>query len=316
MNYLNGLEFDAINEAVERATGNRYDERLNDNRGPESKVFARDEEAKAKAKKKESEKSDDTKEESVMTKISYSLEEWNRLAGVPMMEGTMPSKDSKELDKKNTLKGGEAGLQGKPVQPVSPKETPNHVGDEEEEVLDDNQVAAESVDYSEDEVAEAFEAFLEERGISMEVFAELVAEAEESGDPDEMEPLIAAHEIFESQMVEFIGMIRKWRADKAAAKDAEVKKVKAAIAKAADAMKKDPQGVRAANARGLAYKPGTMAALKAKTAATKRPSGSGTKAPMVNFKKKSANEDTEIELDIDGMSDQDLLDAITIKYNQ
>ena len=293
MNIKHLQEFNQINESVEKITGIKNE--MNDNRGPESKVYARGKINKGKKCDQDSDKEDDesekdkSKQESKRMKITYSLTEWEALIGTPRLQLSEDVADvkpaaSKEVDKKNDLEGGEGGLQGKAVQDVAPdKLDKNLVGD------DDHDELGESSQYSDAEIAEAFEYFLSVKGgIEVAEFSALVQEAEESNDTEQMAVLAGINGVFESKLDEIVGMIRSWRAKKSAEKKGLETKNAQAWGKAKAMMKKDPGGVKSANAKGKAYKA------------------------------EDAEVDGEVqeeEVDIENMSDADLFQAITIKYN-
>lgn len=140
------------------------------------------------------------KQESVMSrydKITYSLEEWNSLCGISLLEGV--SLPTASTDQSNAMKGGDNGLKGKPVQSAHPTATPkDEVGADEEDTLDDDIVQTEEI--SDEVMAAEFEEFLSERGLDLELFTQLVDEAVESGDDDELAPLLAFQELFEATM--------------------------------------------------------------------------------------------------------------------
>ena len=124
-----------------------------------------------------------------------SVEEWRTLAGLtPMYEsadrgtGEVPTAGVKKQNK--TKGGGLPGLEGQSVQEIEPKGYGDD-GADSEETFDQAPGDLKKESYN-----HFFPQFLEERGLTLDVFNELVDEAMESNDVEEMDALLAVESIF------------------------------------------------------------------------------------------------------------------------
>lgn len=222
-----------MNSVVARLTGVRFLAEENDvtkekqdNRGPESRVYARkaippkaedsverkmakghrmppkepdedqpgvgdyDDEAQPVAAKAKSESVNFSK----MTGLK-NLAEWRQLAGLsedaPEQTGQVPTAGA---HKTNKLKGGLAGLEGTPMVSLGAQEYGDN-GDDEEQTFDHA-----PGDLTAEEYEEKFVEYLESKGIHADLFNQLIDEAMESGDVEEMEALVAVEEGFKEML--------------------------------------------------------------------------------------------------------------------
>jgi hypothetical protein len=302
MSYKDADDLKRINELTSKATGISFEEKRNNNRGAESLVFARDDQQKPKAKTKEEREKERLAAEAVEeelfigvdgsdVKASYTKFEWNTLVGIqtpgcynnPLTE-EIASLPTKGVTKKN----GEHGLDGEPVQDIKPKASPANLD------MDSDADVIESVEPTEEELAEAFEYFLTDNELTMEQFSLLTTEAVESGSADQMSELVTFQGIFESRLDEILGFLRAMKAKKMAMKDKNKTNADALWKKARETMAKDPAGVRAANKAGKAYvapedaKKGKLLAMKNKKL------GYGGSAVKTTVKKRAQGESVEL----------------------
>lgn len=139
------------------------------------------------------------KKESIMNGIVKAtglsgMSEWRMLAGLtPMYEsaergtGDVPTAG---VNKQNKSKAGLPGLEGQAVQDIDPKEYGDD-GADSEDTFD-----AAPGDLKKESYNHFFGQFLEERGLNLDVFNQLVDEAMESNDIEEMNALIQVEGIF------------------------------------------------------------------------------------------------------------------------
>ena len=158
------------------------------------------------------------KEESKTTVAGMPMSEFKKLSGMtpmyemdsvsspPVVAGT--SREGKTGDvwtggvsKQNKREGGLPGLEGTAVQDIDPKEGPegeDHVGDSKEVTFDDAiaMLKKEGVD-----IDDVWNDFLENRGLSVDLFLQLIDEANESDDEEEINALIAVEDLFRGYVV-------------------------------------------------------------------------------------------------------------------
>ena len=139
------------------------------------------------------------KKEHIMSKIVKktgvgSMSEWRQLAGLaPMYESHVPTSGevpTSGVNKENRRKGGLPGLEGTPMISLDATEYGDN-GDEAEQTIDPA-----PGDLTAEEYNDSFGEFLEGRGISAELFSQLVDEAIASGDPAEMDAILAVEGIW------------------------------------------------------------------------------------------------------------------------
>jgi len=139
------------------------------------------------------------KKESIMNVIKGTglrdMSEWRMLAGLtPMYEsaergtGEVPTAGAKKTNKMKS--GGLPGLEGQSVQEIQPEESFDD-GADAEETFDPAIGDLKKEDYN-----RHFDHFLEQRGLTKQLFNQLVDEAMKSGDVAEMDALIAVEGIF------------------------------------------------------------------------------------------------------------------------
>jgi hypothetical protein len=181
------------------------------------------------------------------------------------------------VDKANAMQGGLPGLEGNALQKVDPEEGPegeDHVGDSKALTFDDAiaMLKKENVD------TDIFWAmFLEQRGLTLDLFAQLLHEATLSEDVEEMDVLLAVEDVFKKWLVDqmtavvenggaspgeqgLIDLVKKLKqpppeqVGREAEKAQAWKRANAAGKRASALMQADPKGVRQANLRGQGYR--------------------------------------------------------------
>jgi hypothetical protein len=175
------------------------------------------------------------KKESIMNRVMKatglaSVEEWKRLSGMtPLYEtvdrgtGAVPTAG---VNKQNKPKGGGLpGLEGTAVQDIDPSESFDD-GADEEETFD-----AAPGDLKKESYNRHFGHFLEQRGLTPELFAQLVDEAIQSNDVEEMNALLTVEGMFSTFMKKKkaaggadkdISMLRKTKSVMQAKKDGKL----------------------------------------------------------------------------------------------
>lgn len=186
-----------------------------------------------------------------------SMRQWNELAGITESyslsdppgyadgrEGKTGDLPTGGVDKQNKMKAGLPGLEGTPVQAIEPEEgNEDNVGDSKAVTFDDAiaMLKKEGV-----ELADLWDEFLENKGLTTALFSQLIDEATESEDQDEMNALLAVEDLFKHQVVMEGGFLDRIMKKKKP-------EVSPAIAKGGDLIKKHgADAVRAANAKGMA----------------------------------------------------------------
>ena len=136
--------------------------------------------------------------EAFKTATGCPLNEWKRLAGLDEDQtGQVPTSG---VSKQNKMKAGLPGLEGDSVQAIGPTEGPEgegYVGDDKEVTFDDAiaMLKKEGVD-----VDAMWVDFLETRGISPELFNQMIDEAMQGEDTEEMDALLAVEGIFHQEL--------------------------------------------------------------------------------------------------------------------
>lgn len=189
-----------------------------------------------------------------------SMEEFRHYAGLPMTEMTVPDPrvahsgdvPTSGVGKQNKMKAGLPGLEGTPLQDIDPKGGPgddDEVGDAKEMTLDQAIAMLKKEGVDTDAI---WADFLSERGLTTELFAQLMDEAMQGEDAEEMDQLIAVENLFVQALPKFLpeglrdlfGMKRKVAPDPLAP-----------VRAAGDRMRQHGvAAVRAANARGVDVK--------------------------------------------------------------
>lgn len=130
-----------------------------------------------------------------MKEYIVNLDHYRHFSGLPLTEGETGDVPTAGVNKDNKVKAGLSGLQGASLQAVEPADDGNkdNVGDAEELTLDQAlaMLKKEGVDTN-----ALWAAFLENRGLTVELFNQLVYEATEGEDAEEMDQLIAVENIF------------------------------------------------------------------------------------------------------------------------
>ena len=186
-----------------------------------------------------------------------SMEEFRRFAGLPMTEMTVAEPRAAHsgdvptagVNKQNKMKAGLPGLEGEPLQAIEPKAGPgdeDEVGDAKEMTLDQALAMLKKEGIDTDSL---WAEFLEQRGLSTDLFSQLVDEAMEGENAEEIDQLIAVEGLFLQALPKLLpeGLMDMFRRKKEAQPDvmAPVRAATAAIRQHGAA------GVRAANARGV-----------------------------------------------------------------
>lgn len=190
-----------------------------------------------------------TKMESFVAEYIGSLDEFNYWSGLPMNEdshvahsGDVPTAG---VNKDNKTKAGLPGLQGQALQDIEPEDGPpgDEDGTDKEMTLDQTIAMLKKEGYDGEEL---WSSFLEARGLTVELFAQLVDEAMESDDVDEMDALLAVEGLFVAELPKLLpeGLMDMFRKKKAPEMPAATQ--------AKDVIKKHGMSaVRAANSRGM-----------------------------------------------------------------
>lgn len=111
--------------------------------------------------------------------------------------------------KTNKQKGGLPGLEGTAVQDIAPKEGPegeDHVGDAKEVTFDD---AIAMLKKEGIEISDVWDEFLSERGISPDLFGQMLDEAISGDDAEEVEALLAVEDLFQQYVVSENGFLNR-----------------------------------------------------------------------------------------------------------
>jgi hypothetical protein len=129
-----------------------------------------------------------------------SMQDWNNLAGLEEMNvpdprvgktGDVPTNWN---DMDNKMAAGLPGLKGKSLQAITPEEEEKAlVGDDEEMTLGDAMDMLHAEGISEEDL---WGAFLEEKGLTLDLFSQLVSEADESNDSDEIDAILNVEDMF------------------------------------------------------------------------------------------------------------------------
>jgi len=193
------------------------------NRGPESRVWGRDiDPKKAKEKddvdgKPDSQQPAATKEHmmsnDVREAIGMDLNEWKKLAGLADPYGAEPSVNLTDGDRQHLYEDiyEDAPAVPEPPKPAAPKPDAGPKPGVARKVAKTMGTmmkslgkgatrvgkAALSASVEQEFRAEMWEAFLHDRGLSVDVFGQLVDEALASDDAEEMDALLAVEEVFE-----------------------------------------------------------------------------------------------------------------------
>ncbi len=152
------------------------------------------------------------------------MSDFRRMAGMelneesytapPVVAGTSRHGKSGEVptggvNKSNKMKGGLPGLEGDSVQKIEPEEGPegeDHVGDATETTFDDAIAMLKKEGYDLDSI---WGDFLAERGLTAELFGQLIDEAAATDDEDEINTLLAVEDIFKQYVVQEGGFLDK-----------------------------------------------------------------------------------------------------------
>lgn len=190
-----------------------------------------------------------------------SMEEFCHYAGLPLTEQTVPEPrqghsgvvPSAGVGKQNKMKAGLPGLEGTALQDIDPKTGPgddDEVGDAKEVTLDQALAMLKKEGVDTDEL---WTEFLENRGLTPELFGQLMDEAMEGEDSEEIDQLIAVEGIFLQELPRLLpeGFRDLFGLKKKAAPPDPLASVRAA----GDKMRQHGvAAVRAANVRGVDVK--------------------------------------------------------------
>ena len=129
-----------------------------------------------------------------------SVEEFRHFAGLPLNEGQTGEVPTSGVSKDNKMKGGLPGLEGQALQDIEPDTGPegeDHVGDAKEVTLDQALAMLKKENIDTDAL---WVEFLEQRGLTPELFSQLMDEAMEGEDADEIDQLLAVEGIFLAEL--------------------------------------------------------------------------------------------------------------------
>lgn len=190
--------------------------------------------------------SESNRMKSLMKTLGTTMEDYREFAGLPAIsEGHSGEVPTAGVNKDNKMKAGLAGLQGQALQAVDPEDGhEENVGDAKEMTLDQAIAMLKKEGIDTDEL---WAEFLEQRGLTVELFNQLVDEAIAGDDQDEMDALIRVEGLFMQALPQMLpeGIMDMFRKKQQPDQSALLARTKASV------KGRNPADIRAANARGV-----------------------------------------------------------------